>query len=169
MGFCQLAEVPGGSHKIQLQGKGSNFKLTYATSQVIVIPSDRIQLKTTTGDWTMTIKRGSQLTKLLKTRVVVTEDSVLVLAATFETASKCTTNWEYIQISLNGNLLNGHLGSFHLNWGRTIHYPGNLLRIKKVKVGSYRIALAGNLMKKASCDFSVTRAVMQVGVIPNSY
>ena len=172
MGLYQLAEVSGGSHKIQLQGKGSNFDLQYATSQVAVIPVDNIQLKTKTADWTMMLSKDSKKT-LLEALVVAPTDSLVVMTSNFEVGSKCSSYHLYMYYKINNKFdfsasRHGQFSyNYHVHWTSKVPFPGSYMRIAKVKKGIHRIALAA--MFPTPCTLLVRRAALQVGIIPQSF
>ena len=178
MGLYQLAKVSGGKHKVQLEGSGSAFDLNYVTSQVTIIPLNQIQYQRITADWEMTVN-GRVTTPLIAAQVVATADSVLVISTSFGANGLCANTIAYYQFNVDGKRLfpsvshsqNHQLGAWHMvnrpSSSFSSPYPGSMLAFTRVSKGSYRVELV--VFNEGSCQYKITGAVLQVGVVPEVY
>ena len=181
LGLYQLAEVGHGEHTVRLDGDRTLVGLDYVTSQVTTIPIENTQYTTVMGEWELHTNRLTT-TVLLTANVDVPSNSTLVITATFTSYVPCDKTVVMYHFNVDGNRLLPSdqaddpyqlqlRGGAWYAGGGSMQYtrmPGSLLLFAHVTEGEHNVELV-NFVEHETCGAKTEGAVLQVGVVPETY
>ena len=178
--LTQLAVVENGPHTVQLVGEGPLFAVNEATSQVMIIPANSVQIHTKrTDQWEMTTEvdvTTSLITVELETKQ---DNSILVIAASFNARAECdalSNSVSFYEVNVDGKHLYPSIHNGRSQFGTwykdrtgdpTHGTHGSMLAFAKLAKGQHSVELSH--CNKGMCKYITKGAILQVGVVPGDF